>query len=76
MISRLSALIIATNDTEIIINGPNEHGRFQGMITHSRNNPHHPYMPILSSEFTFVTEDAARNGMEETIKQIKEAVNE
>lgn len=64
-----SALTIANNDTEIVISESN--GKFAGAICHGVDHPHHPYMPILSTEYVFDTREAAQTSMEQTIVGIK-----
>ena len=74
-ISRLSAFTIAGNDVEAYYGDQNpETKKWQGIIGHSKDHPHHPYMPILSSTFIYDTPEAATAAMEEQIKLIRESV--
>lgn len=72
MISRISAMIIATNDVEILVFGPNESGKYSATIAHSKEHRSHPCMPIISSDCAYDTADAAKSSIETTIKEIKE----
>lgn len=75
-ISRISAMIIATTPVEAYYGDQDPTtGKWQGIIGHSKDHPNHPYMPILSSTFTYDTPEAATLAMQEQIKLITEAVN-
>lgn len=70
-VSRLSALIIAHGSVEALANGPNEDGKWQGVIAHGKEHPHHPYMPILSTGFVYENRDSAIKSMEGTVNEIR-----
>lgn len=74
-ISWMSALVIATNDVEILSAGPDEHGKWQGIIAHSKSHPAHPYMPIISSAFYFDSNEDAEKAIRETVEEIRKKVN-
>jgi hypothetical protein len=76
MVSLSSALIIANTPVEAFFDGPDEKGKYQGIIGHSKDHPHHPYMPILSSHFLYDSPDDATEAMKEQIKLITADVEE
>jgi hypothetical protein len=70
----LSAFIIASTEPETIGVGPDEHGKYQGIIAHSKDHPAHPYMPIISSAFQYDSAQQAKDAMDEQVRLIREAV--
>jgi len=71
-VSYLSALIIATTQVVPLGNGPDDKGKWQGIIGHAKDHPAHPYMPIISSDFRYDSEQAAIDGMQAVIDEIRE----
>ena len=75
-ISRLSAWTIASNPVEAYYGDQDPvTGKWQGIIGHSKDHPHHPYLPILSSQFLYDTPELAIAAMQEQIKLITESVS-
>lgn len=73
-ISWLSALTIANSPVVAIAAGPNSEGKFQGIIAHGEDHPHHPYLPILSTTFMYDSAEVAKTTMEKQIRIIRESV--
>jgi hypothetical protein len=74
-ISRITAYVIASNEVKTYAVGPVE-GKWQGIIAHADSHPHHPGMVIISSDYYFVSQEAAEQAMNETVEQLRKAVAE
>ncbi len=73
-ISRSTAYTIANNPVEFIGIGPNDEGKWQGVITHSKEHPRHPCLWLLSSDFRYDSEEEAAEAMKTTVGEIKQQV--
>lgn len=71
-LSRLTCMIIASTDVLPLANGPDENGKWQGIIAHGKSHPVHPYMPVASTDFHYATQDNAIEAMKEQIQKIRE----
>ena len=69
-LSRLSAITIATNNTEAVAIGPNEEGKFAGSICFGKDHEHHPLMPIVSTPYIYSTYEETMAEMNEQIRII------
>lgn len=71
-LSRLSAMVIATNPVVAVASGPGDNGKFMGMICHGDDHAHHPGLAICSTPFVYETEVAAKEAMEGTITSVRD----
>ncbi len=70
-ISLMSAIIIQETEVEKLSNGPNDQGKWQGIISHSKNHSHHPYSIILSTIFCYNSSDEAITAMINVVEDIR-----
>lgn len=73
-ISFISALTITTNDIELVTTGPNENNKYAVHVCHSRNHPHHPLMPIISTDFQYDSKEVAEKEVREYIAELTKAI--
>ncbi len=72
MVSRLTAYAIANNPNIVIVSGgPDKNGKFAGQITLGLEDY---YRPLLSTQPTYSSSEAAENAMKELVVRIKEFV--
>lgn len=71
MISKITAMMIASNETDVVIGGPNENLKYCGSIWIMKDGNYHALM--LSSDYVFDSSDAARSYLEGIVKQTKES---
>ncbi len=74
MVSRLTAMTIATSDVEPVALGPNEEGKWAGAICHGLSHPHHPGLVLCESQYIFDDKEAALTAITKSMNSIKEYV--
>jgi hypothetical protein len=67
-------MIIASEEVVETAYGPDEDGKWQGVITHSHMHERHPGMILLSTNFSYLTEDEAVEDMKKSVANIRKAV--
>lgn len=66
-----TGMIIAYDDVQVMSLGPDEHGKYQGMICYNKNHERHPCMPLVSSPFKYDSATEAKEAMDKVITLIR-----
>jgi len=68
MVSRITAMIVASNEVDVTWSGPHDNGKYSGFIQHKASK----YSRVLiSSEPVFETQELAISGMEKVVENCK-----